>query len=199
MKGSASAGICTAPRSGPAYRAERQRPDEIRKKITGVKNGMNQTAQAVNEVEVKESRKSSLMKRVWAKMGKEEKGFTLIELLAVLVIIAIIAVIAIPLIGGIINNSKEDSDVATARQVYDASRMYVIGELDGQFAKTGGLTISLSDLQSKKYVDNPLLLPSTKAAVSSGDVEYNADGTLKEVVLGSKTINAATVLAGKAN
>ncbi|WP_245608639.1 prepilin-type N-terminal cleavage/methylation domain-containing protein [Saccharibacillus sacchari] len=159
---------------------------------------MNQAVEAVvNEVEVKESGKSTFMQRVWTKMGKEEKGFTLIELLAVLVIIAIIAVIAIPLIGGIINNSKEDSDVASARQVYDASRLYVIGELGGQFEKVGGLTITLAELQAKKYVDSPLLLPSTKAAASGGSVVYGEDGTLSEVTLGAETYTDDEVLAGK--
>ncbi|OWR27602.1 prepilin-type cleavage/methylation domain-containing protein [Saccharibacillus sp. O23] len=140
------------------------------------------------------------MQRVWSKMGKDEKGFTLIELLAVLVIIAIIAVIAIPLIGGIINNSKANSDVATARQVYDASRLYVTGELEGQFVKTGGLTITIAQLQAKNYVDNPLLLPSTKAAITEGNVKYDATtGALTSVTLGTKEYPAATVIAGKAN
>lgn len=158
---------------------------------------MNQAAEMVNEVEVKKAGKSTFMKRVWVKMGKEEKGFTLIELLAVLVIIAIIAVIAIPLIGGIINNSKEDADVATARQIYDASRLYVIGEKQGQFEKTDGLSITLAELQAKKYVDNPLLLPSTKTAVGAGSVNYKEDGTLDNVTLGSVEYSDAEVLAGK--
>ena len=164
---------------------------------------MNQ-AGAVNEVEVKEPVKSTFMKRVWAKMGKDEKGFTLIELLAVLVIIAIIAVIAIPLIGGIINNSKEDSDVATARQVYDASRLYVTGEKAGNFA--GVTTINVisttandDTLQGKKYVDTPLRLPSNKETVTAGTVTY-ASGQLTQVVLTAgtttRTYTAEQVLKG---
>ena len=39
-----------------------------------------------------------------------KKGFTLIELLAVIVILAIIALIAAPIILGIINDAKEDSE-----------------------------------------------------------------------------------------
>ena len=38
-----------------------------------------------------------------------KKGFTLIELLAVIVILAIIALIAVPIVLGIIDNTKESS------------------------------------------------------------------------------------------
>lgn len=144
---------------------------------------MNQTAQAVNEVEVKESRKSKFMQRVWAKMGKEEKGFTLIELLAVLVIIAIIAVIAIPLIGNIINNSREGADVATARQVYDASRLYITGEQDGKFANATAVTVSIKQMQDAGYLDKGIALPSSKAPITSGTVTYTPEGSLNTVVL----------------
>ncbi len=159
----------------------------------GVKNGMEQTAQAVNEVEVKESRKSGLMQRVWAKMGKEEKGFTLIELLAVLVIIAIIAVIAIPLIGGIINNSKEDADASTARQLYDSARLYVVGENNGDFKTVKGAgekavagVVTLSMLQAGNYIDASLVLPSTKTVLDPDKtlVTFDPDtGKLTSVTL----------------
>ena len=39
-----------------------------------------------------------------------KKGFTLIELLAVIVILAIIALIATPIILGIINDAREESN-----------------------------------------------------------------------------------------
>ncbi|CAM3339013.1 MULTISPECIES: prepilin-type N-terminal cleavage/methylation domain-containing protein [Saccharibacillus] len=151
---------------------------------------MNQ-AGAVKEVEVQETGKSTFMQRVWSKMGKEEKGFTLIELLAVLVIIAIIAVIAIPLISGIINNSKDDADVATARQVYDASRLYVTGEKGGDFTKVTTIEVISpkagdESLQSKKYVDDPLRLPSNKEIVTAGTVTY-ASGKLTGVTLTAGT------------
>ena len=41
---------------------------------------------------------------------KMKKGFTLIELLAVIVILAIIALIATPIILGIINDAREESN-----------------------------------------------------------------------------------------
>lgn len=114
---------------------------------------------------------------------QDEKGFTLIELLAVIVILGIIAVIAIPLIGNIIDKSKKDGDVATARQVYDAARLYVIGELNGDFSKAA--SIKLSDLQGKKYIEAKIVLPSTKKllATETTTVVFTGDGTLTSVTL----------------
>lgn len=102
------------------------------------------------------------------RLSKEEgqKGFTLIELLAVIVILGIIAVIAIPLIGNVIGKSKDSADVATARQVYEAARLYIIDTKDGDF-KTAG-TVKVSDLQTGGYLDTPLALPSSKKEISEG-------------------------------
>ena len=111
----------------------------------------------------------------------DEKGFTLIELLAVIVILAIIAVIAIPLIGNIIDNSKEDGDIATARQVYDAARLYIVGEEGGDF--TGTSEVTLEKLQSEGYLDNPISLPSTKAIITGGEVVFGTKGELLSVKL----------------
>ncbi|MCQ4088771.1 prepilin-type N-terminal cleavage/methylation domain-containing protein [Saccharibacillus sp. JS10] len=143
-----------------------------------------QVAEMVGEVEVKEAGKQSFMKRVWAKMGKDEKGFTLIELLAVLVIIAIIAVIAIPLISNIINNSRVSADVSSARQVYDAARLYVTGEKNGDFKGAG--TITVKTLIDAKYLETSVSLPSTKQALDSAasNVKFAAtSGDLEGVVL----------------
>ena len=148
----------------------------------------------VNEVEVKESRKSKFMQRVWAKMGKEEKGFTLIELLAVLVIVAIIAVIAIPLIGGIINNSRQESDVATARQMYDAARLYVVGEENGVFANA---EVTMTEMQDGNYIENSLVLPSTKEAITAVTVNFDADGNLENVIIAPDSEAAAGTAAGE--
>jgi type IV pilus assembly protein PilA len=138
------------------------------------------------------------------KLGKEQKGFTLIELLAVIVILGIISAIAIPLISNIINKSKTDSDLATARQIYDASRMYVISEMNGDFK--GNVKISVKDLKDNGYLDKNIYLPSTKAVLddTGSYVEYSATtGELTDVVLKgtsatAKTYTSTEVLSSKA-
>lgn len=148
------------------------------------------------------------MQMVLKRFKKEEKGFTLIELLAVIVILAVIAVIAIPLIGNIINKTKSDSDVATARQVYDAARLYVTSELSGDFKDrvikvvgtgtatpaTGvGTSTDPRGLISMGYLETTVLLPSTKAPITGGLVSFDNNGNLTSVTL--TTVAGGTVEA----
>ncbi|MCC3374613.1 prepilin-type N-terminal cleavage/methylation domain-containing protein [Cohnella sp. REN36] len=132
------------------------------------------------------------------RLNKEEKGFTLIELLAVIVILAVIAAIAIPLIGNIINKSKSDSDVATARQIYDASRMYVTSELNNVYPESKSIT--LGEIQGKGYLDKELLLPSTKNKLDGTKtvITYSDTvGTLTSVTLKDSTDKGDTYLASE--
>ncbi|WP_052422132.1 type II secretion system protein [Paenibacillus sp. FSL P4-0081] len=126
-----------------------------------------------------------LAQAIKRRISKEEnqKGFTLIELLAVIVILGIIAVIAIPLIGNIVTNSREDADLATARQVYEAARLYVIGEQNGNFVSNTSVT--LETLQTNHYIEAGLVLPSTKVALTPATtlVKFTADGILQSVTL----------------
>lgn len=136
------------------------------------------------------------MRKLLKRLKKEEKGFTLIELLAVIVILAVIAVIAVPLIGKIIDNTKADSDVATARQVYDAAKLYITGEKAGVFED-----VDLSELTGNGYLASDTALPSTKRKITSLNVDFTAD-VLQSVTLSdgtkSVTITAAQILEGKA-
>jgi type IV pilus assembly protein PilA len=141
-----------------------------------------------------------LAQAIKKRLSKEEnqKGFTLIELLAVIVILGIIAVIAVPMISGIINNTKEDSNLATARQVYDAARMYVIAEKEGIFTSTADYSITVADLKTKGYLESGIVLPSNKEALDGAEskVYFNADGTLtdaKAVELRTATLNTAAL------
>jgi type IV pilus assembly protein PilA len=139
-----------------------------------------------------------LAKALRKRLSKEEKGFTLIELLAVIVIIGIIAVIAVPLIGNVISNSKEDADLATARQLYDAARLYVIGEANGDYV--ANTEVTLAELQTGHYIDGTIVLPSTKATLIGATtvVTFDANGTLVSVALdpppASGTYSAADIL-----
>jgi type IV pilus assembly protein PilA len=54
---------------------------------------------------------------------KDQKGLTLVELLAVVVILGIISAIAVPSIGGLIEKSKKDAQVAEALQIINAAKL----------------------------------------------------------------------------
>lgn len=109
---------------------------------------------------------------------RNEKGFTLIELLAVIVILAVIALIAYPLIGNIINKSKDSSDLATARQVYEAARLYAVEHNAGTLAD-----VDIATLQTAGYLETPLYLPSSKAPISGGSFDADATGASAFITL----------------
>ncbi|QGQ96689.1 type II secretion system protein [Paenibacillus psychroresistens] len=137
-------------------------------------------------------------------LKKNQKGFTLIELLAVIVILGIIAAIAVPMVSRIIGNSKADADIATGRQIYDAARLAVTTELNGDFKGktinikggtgeiTGVATASAEGgLISKGYLESTMVLPSTKNTINGGIVTFKDDGTLDNI-----TILAGAAVAG---
>ena len=102
-----------------------------------------------------------------------KKGFTLIELLAVIVILAIIALIATPIILGIINDAKDDSnkrsvenyahavELAVARYAADKGGKIPFGEFeitsDGKQLKQGSLLIDV-DYKGEKMEGKVIVL-----------------------------------------
>lgn len=140
------------------------------------------------------------MQMILKRLKKEEKGFTLIELLAVIVILAVIAVIAVPLIGNIINKTKTDANIATARQIYDAARLYNVAENNGKMD-----TVKVSELQVKGYLEATVYLPSTKVALNTTTsvVTFN-NNELESVSVfdtagAGKTYPATDVLSSKSS
>jgi type IV pilus assembly protein PilA len=129
------------------------------------------------------------------RLKKEEKGFTLIELLAVIVILAVIAAIAVPYILGVIEKSKTNADVATFHQVYEAARLYVTTENVDISPATQTIVYVRKDLMAKDFIENSIVLPSTKAAIQVGKVVF-ASGNLVSVTLGDGTASWSLQAAG---
>lgn len=131
------------------------------------------------------------MQMLLKRFKKEEKGFTLIELLAVIVILAVIAVIAVPLIGNIISKSKTDSNLATARQIYDAARLHA--------TSTNGTigNITLEELQTAKYLESPIYLPSTKEALNPKGTKIDVSKETGEYLVLATGADATPVVVEK--
>ncbi|WP_346199882.1 type II secretion system protein [Caldifermentibacillus hisashii] len=82
------------------------------------------------------------------KLLKNQKGMTLVELLAVLVILGIIAAIAIPMIGNVINESRDKALLSDAQTILNGANIAYSNEVSNS---TTFWTKGKSDLE--KYVD----------------------------------------------
>lgn len=131
------------------------------------------------------------------RLRKEEKGLTLIELLAVIVIIGIIAAIAIPLIGGVIKDTKENARTATANQLFEAAKLYSIANHNGEIRNSAANTpVKLSDLAGT-YIQSGLTDPKDGKALvpdtTTIDLDAYMGGTGTATVV-TITIEGGTVL-----
>lgn len=92
------------------------------------------------------------MKKI--KAIQNQKGITLVEVLAVLVILGVLATVAIPAIGGIIDNSKRDAMVATAKQMVESARMMeASGDTPAPVSGSTTIEVTLENLINGGYIE----------------------------------------------
>lgn len=125
----------------------------------------------------------------------KKKGFTLIELIIVIAIIAILAAIAIPNFLAIQRKAKVNADIATAKNIYDATAVMIT---DGQVhmptgaGKDTGFSINFandnSDANKKnleavsKYLQNKdVILQSVDGAYFNVNVTFEEDNGVKNL------------------
>ena len=106
-----------------------------------------------------------------------KKGFTLIELLAVIVILAIIALIATPIILGIINNAKEESDKRSTELYVKAVELAVARKnLEDEFKPTT-CNVTGGVCKCEGYAD-PLNVDVDNASNINGKITFNEKGVV---------------------
>ena len=114
-----------------------------------------------------------------------KKGFTLIELLAVIVILAIIALIATPIILGIINDAKEDSNKRSVENYAHAVELAVARYAAGHdgVIPSGEYTIS-SESKGKEIIYSldtsiKIEIDYKGEAITEGKIKVETDGKIE--------------------
>ena len=91
-------------------------------------------------------------------------GLTLIELLGVLIILVVIALITFPIIDNAIKNSREKSLERTIDSIEEAAHRYSIENDLGY--PTEKQALYLSEIQSKGFLETPIINPVTNEELS---------------------------------
>jgi type IV pilus assembly protein PilA len=118
------------------------------------------------------------------KLLKNQKGMTLVELLAVLVILGIISAIAVPMVGNIVNDSRDKAILADAQTVLSAAKIaYANGE-GKKATKNSKTEITLEKDVLEPYVEGVTLATDDKVVYTVEDkswsITYAALGNMKK-------------------
>ena len=103
---------------------------------------------------------------------RNKKGFTLIELLAVIVILAIIALIATPIVLGIIEDSRESSEINSAQFMIDGVQTAYAVAYTKSYEAEGDITAkSAGEVPTLQQIKSEIEFKSAKA-----DIEKDNEG-----------------------
>lgn len=127
------------------------------------------------------------------------KGFTLIELIAVIVIIALLGMVTVPMIVGILNNSKEKMFVTNVKELVSIAEQDVTE--NSRSCKSDDntsclYTLMYTDDKSVFTFGNEKLNFSGTIVKGSGNIIIDMNGKPKEVNIWNGDLNKCAVLLG---
>lgn len=116
------------------------------------------------------------MFKFFKKAKKNNKGYTLTELIVVVAILGILAAIATPMVLGQITNAKNKTDIANAKTISNAYKIFMVenGKAANATAARTGIQTTLNPLPEIQNENNGFMIN-----LETGDVIVVASSTTK--------------------
>lgn len=108
----------------------------------------------------------------------KKSGFTLIELLGVIVILGVIGMITVPIVTGIISDSKQNASDAQITSIKRAAKNYANANVYTIDCETKAFYITIKDLINKGYLEDEVITDAKSGTKYTGTerVEIKCNG-----------------------